>query len=133
VNFAGVYQALADTNGTKTNGTQFNNTDHVRADVKLGERLTLTGSLALINVGCARRANHCRTGAFDDAGVQGVFNFAANQTASSTGTGGDPFASFLLGLVNTSSRTFNGTGIRPSLVTTRDMPKRIGRFGPTSP
>ena len=50
-------------------------------------------------------------GAFDDAGVQGVFNFAANQTASSTGTGGDPFASFLFGLVNTSSRTFNGTGI----------------------
>src|SRR5262249_50311746 len=99
VNFpSSTYQNLADTNGTKTNGTQFNNTDHLSGDVswvkgnfnwKFGyeHRWTRTTGKPL------------PSGAFDDAGVQGVFNFANNQTASATGAGGDSFASFLLGLV----------------------------------
>lgn len=111
INFpAGTYQNYADTNGTKTNGTQFNNTDHLRGDIswikgnfnwKFGyeRRWTRTTGEAL------------PSGAFDDAGVQGVFNFANNQTASPTGVGGDPFASFLLGLVDNASRNYNGTGV----------------------
>jgi hypothetical protein len=106
------YQNLADTNGTKTSGTQFNYTDHVRTDLswikgnfnwKFGfeKRWMRTTGQAL------------PSGAFDDAGVQGVFNFANLQTANpaATSTTGDSFASFLLGLVDNASRTYNGPGI----------------------
>jgi hypothetical protein len=53
------------------------------------------------------------SGAFDDAGVQGVFNFSNFQTASPAAASatGDSFASFLLGLVDNASRTYNGPGI----------------------
>jgi len=102
------YRSYGDTNGTKTKGTQFNFTDHVSANLSLvkgkfnwkfgGERRwTRTTGEAL------------STGGFDDAGVQGVFNFATSQTASRTaaGTTGDSFASFLLGLSGNATRTFN--------------------------
>ncbi len=109
VNFAGVYQALADTNGTKTNGSQFNNTDHFAADVSWVKG-KFNWKFGVDKRWMRTTGEKLPSGAFDDAGVQGVFNFAANQTALNGG-GGDPFASFLLGLVNTSSRTFNGQGI----------------------
>ncbi len=109
VNFAGVYQALADTNGTKTNGTQFNNTDHARADlswVKGNFNWKFGADMRWMRT----TGEKLPSGAFDDAGVQGVFNFNSNETALG-GAGGDPFASFLLGVSNSSSRTYNGTGI----------------------
>lgn len=109
VNFSGVYQALADTNGNKTNGTQFNNTDHLRADLSWVKG-NFNWKFGIDKRWMRTTGEPLPSGSFDDAGVQGVFNFAANQTALN-GAGGDPFASFLLGLVNTSSRTFNGTGI----------------------
>jgi hypothetical protein len=111
VTFAdGRYQNYADTNGPKTKGTQFNFTDHVRGDLswvkgkfnwKFGaeSRWMRTTGIKL------------STGGFDDAGVQGQFQFSTLQTASRTAqaTTGDSFASFLLGQVNTASRTFNAS------------------------
>lgn len=108
VNFpAGTYQNLADTNGTKTVGSQYNFTDHLRADLswvkgnfnwKFGteHRWTKTTGKPLAS------------GAFDEAGAQGSFNFANNQTASAAGAGGDSFASFLLGAVDNASATVIG-------------------------
>ncbi|MEW5974437.1 MAG: carboxypeptidase regulatory-like domain-containing protein [Acidobacteriota bacterium] len=106
----GRYQNYADTNGPKTKGTQFNFTDHVRGDLswvkgkfnwKFGadHRWMRTTGIKL------------STGGFDDAGVQGVFQFSPLQTASrnAQSTTGDSFASFLLGAVNTASRTFNAS------------------------
>jgi hypothetical protein len=106
----GRYQNYADTNGPKTKGTQFNFTDHVSANLSMvrgkfswkfgGERRWLRTTGIKLS-----------TGGFDDAGVQGDFSFATTQTASRTasGTTGDSFASFLLGLVSNASRTFNAS------------------------
>ncbi len=106
----GRYQNYADTNGTKTKGTQFNNTNHLRGDV----------SWVKGNFNWKFGADHrwmettgikLPTGGADDAGVQGVFNFSPLQTAlpTATSTTGDSFASFLLGLVDGSSRTYNAS------------------------
>ena len=108
ITFGGVYQALADTNGTKTNGTQFNNTFHFRADYSW-VRGNFNWKFGADHRQMRTTGEPLPSGAFDDAGVQGVFNFNANETANNGG--GDPFASFLLGLTNSSSRNYNGTGI----------------------
>jgi hypothetical protein len=104
----GGYANFADTNGNKTRGTQFNFTDHLRADVSW-----LKGNFNW-KFGADHRwmrttGEPLSTGGFDDAGVQGVFQFSQNQTANPanvTATG-DAFASFLLGRVDGASRTFN--------------------------
>ncbi|MGH9845748.1 MAG: carboxypeptidase regulatory-like domain-containing protein, partial [Blastocatellia bacterium] len=106
----GRYQNYADTNGTKTKGTQFNFTDHIRGD------LSWVKGNHTIKFGFDKRwmrttGIRLPTGGADDAGVQGVFNFSPLQTASpaATSTTGDSFASFLLGLVDNANRTFNAS------------------------
>jgi len=104
------YTAYGDTNGPKTKGTQFNYTDHVRADLNM-----VRGKFNWKFGGESRwmRTTGIKlsTGGFDDAGVQGQFQFAPTQTASRTAlsTTGDSFATFLLGVVNTASRTYNAS------------------------
>ncbi len=113
VNFTdGRYQNLADTNGPKTKGTQFNLTDHVRADLNWVKG-NFTWKFGFDKRWMRTTGEKLPSGAFDDAGVQGVFNFTNLQTASSTATSstGDSFASFLLGRVDNASRNFNGPGI----------------------
>jgi hypothetical protein len=104
----GGYQAYADTNGPKTKGTQFNNTEHIRADVSW-VRGNFNWKFGLDHRWMRTTGEKLSTGGFDDAGVQGVFAFSNAQTASAASptTTGDAFASFLLGLVDTSSRTYN--------------------------
>ncbi|HEU0184273.1 MAG TPA: carboxypeptidase regulatory-like domain-containing protein, partial [Blastocatellia bacterium] len=104
----GGYQAYADTNGFKTKGTQFNNTEHIRADVSW-VRGNFNWKFGLDHRWMKTTGEELSTGGFDDAGVQGVFAFSNAQTAStaSPSATGDAFASFLLGLVNTASRTYN--------------------------
>ena len=104
------YTNYADTNGNKTKGTQFNFTDHIRGDVSW-----VKGNFNW-KFGADHRWMHTTgkalsTGGFDDAGVQGVFQFAQNQTAtpSNVSGSGDAFASFLLGLVDGATRTFNAS------------------------
>ncbi len=111
VTFAdGRYQNYADTNGPKTKGTQFNFTDHARADLSL-----VSGNFNWKFGGEKRwmRTTGIKlpTGGFDDAGVQGQFQFSTMQTAlrGSPSTTGDSFASFLLGAVNQASRIFNAS------------------------
>jgi Carboxypeptidase regulatory-like domain len=113
VNFTdGRYQNLADTNGPKTKGTQFNNTDHVRADLNW-VRGNFTWKFGFDKRWMRTTGEPLPSGAFDDAGVQGVFAFSPLQTALSTATAttGDSFASFLLGRVDSASRNFNGPGV----------------------
>ncbi|MFN0086589.1 MAG: carboxypeptidase regulatory-like domain-containing protein [Blastocatellia bacterium] len=109
VNFSdGRYTNLADTNGTKTKGTQFNLTDHVRADLSM-VRGNFNWKFGIDHRWMRTTGEPLPTGGFDDAGVQGVFAFSPLQTANpaATGTTGDSFASFLLGQVDTASRTYN--------------------------
>src|SRR5207244_11374286 len=105
------YQNSADTNGTKTNGSQFNYTDHFHADVSWVKG-NFNWKFGVEKRWMRTTGAKLPSGAFDDAGVQGVFNFSNLQTANPVGaTGGDSFASFLLGLVDNASRTYNGPGI----------------------
>jgi hypothetical protein len=106
------YRNLADTNGTKTKGSQFNYTDHFRADVSWVKG-NFNWKFGTDNRWMRTSGAKLPSGAFDDAGVQGVFNFSNLQTANpaATSTTGDSFASFLLGLVDNASRTYNGPGI----------------------
>ncbi len=111
VSFGGRYFALADTNGNKTKGSQFNFTDHIRVDLSW-----IKGSHNM-KFGFDKRwmrttGELLPTGAFDDAGVQGEFRFSNLQTANpaAAGTTGDAFASFLLGLPNYASRQINVPG-----------------------
>lgn len=108
----GRYRNLADTNGPKTKGTQFNLTDHVRADLNW-VRGNLTWKFGFDKRWMRTTGEKLPSGAFDDAGVQGVFNFSPLQTAlaTATSTTGDSFASFLLGAVDSASRNFNGPGV----------------------
>jgi hypothetical protein len=105
------YSNLADTNGTKTRGTQFNFTDHVHGDVSWVKG-NFNWKFGLEKRWMRTTGERLPSGAIDDAGVQGVFNFSSNQTANPVGAvGGDSFASFLLGLTDSATRTFNGPGI----------------------
>lgn len=111
VNFlTGGYTNFADTNGTKTKGTQFNFTDHIRADVSWVKG-NFNWKFGVDHRWMRTTGEKLSTGGFDDAGVQGVFNFTNNQTAiaSNVSGSGDSFASFLLGLVDNASRTFNAS------------------------
>ena len=106
----GRYANYADTNGTKTKGTQFNYTDHIRGDFSW-----IKGSFSW-KFGVDHRWMRTTgiklpTGGADDAGVQGVFSFSNLQTASPAAPSatGDSFASFLLGLVDGASRTYNAS------------------------
>lgn len=104
----GRYFNWADTNGTKTKGTQFNYTDHVRGDVSWVKG-NFNWKFGFDLRWMRTTGDKLPTGGADDAGVQGVFNFSPLQTASAaaTSTTGDSFASLLLGLVDNASRTFN--------------------------
>lgn len=106
------YTNYADTNGNKTRGTQYNYTDHVRADVSW-TRGNFNWKFGADHRWMRTTGKPLSTGGFDDAGVQGVFAFAANQTASAANVSGsgNSFASFLLGLVDNASRTFNASAI----------------------
>ena len=106
----GRYQNYADTNGTKTKGTQFNNTDHLRADLSW-VRGNFNWRFGVDHRWMETTGIKLPTGGADDAGVQGVFNFSNLQTASPSATSatGDSYASFLLGLVDNASRTFNAS------------------------
>lgn len=109
VNFSdGRYINLADTNGTKTKGTQFNLTDHFRTDLSL-VRGNFNWKFGVDHRWMRTTGEPLPTGGFDDAGVQGVFAFSPLQTANPAATGvtGDSFASFLLGTVDSASRTYN--------------------------
>lgn len=111
VTFAdGRYQNYADTNGPKTKGTQFNFTDHVRGDLST-VRGKFNWKFGVDHRWMRTTGIKLSTGGFDDAGVQGQFQFSTLQTASRTAqnTTGDSFASFLLGMVNNASRTFNAS------------------------
>ncbi|MBA3442630.1 MAG: hypothetical protein H0T92_22470, partial [Pyrinomonadaceae bacterium] len=110
VQFDGRYQNYADTNGPKTKGTQFNNTDHLRADVSW-VRGNFNWRFGVDHRWMETTGIKLPTGGADDAGVQGIFNFSNLQTASpsATSTTGDSYASFLLGLVDNASRTFNAS------------------------
>jgi len=107
---SGGYANFADTNGTKTKGTQFNLTDHVRADVNWVKG-NFNWKFGADHRWMRTTGEPLSTGGFDDAGVQGVFEFTNNQTAigSNVPGSGDAFASFLLGLVDGASRTFNAS------------------------
>lgn len=104
------YQNYADTNGPKTKGTQFNYTDHLRADVSW-VRGNFNWKFGVDHRWMKTTGIRLPTGGADDAGVQGVFNFSPVQTASpsASSTTGDSYASFLLGLVDNASRTFNAS------------------------
>lgn len=104
------YQNYADTNGPKTKGTQFNFTDHVRGDLSWVKG-NFNWKFGIEKRWMRTTGDKLPTGGFDDAGVQGVFQFSTFQTAARTSptTTGDSFASFLLGAVNTASRTFNAS------------------------
>ena len=106
------YTNYADTNGNKTKGTQYNFTDHVRGDVSW-TRGNFNWKFGADHRWMRTTGKPLSTGGFDDAGVQGVFAFAANQTASAANVSGsgNSFASFLLGLVDNASRTFNASAI----------------------
>lgn len=106
------YRNLADTNGPKTKGTQFNLTDHVRADLNWVKG-NFTWKFGFDKRWMRTTGERLPSGNFDDAGVQGIFNFSPLQTALSTATSttGDSFASFLLGAVDSASRNFNGPGV----------------------
>jgi hypothetical protein len=106
----GRYQNYADTNGPKTKGTQFNFTDHIRADVSW-IRGNFNWKFGADHRWMRTTGEKLSTGGFDDAGVQGDFSFTNLQTASpsATSTTGDSFASFLLGLVDNATRTFNAS------------------------
>lgn len=106
------YTAYADTNGNKTKGTQYNFTDHVRADLSW-VRGNFNWKFGSDHRWMRTTGKPLSTGGFDDAGVQGVFSFAANQTASAANVSGsgNSFASFLLGLVDNASRTYNASAI----------------------
>ncbi len=108
----GRYKNFADTNGPKTKGTQFNLTDHARADLNWVKG-NFTWKFGFDKRWMRTTGEALPSGAFDDAGVQGVFNFSPLQTAlaSATSTTGDSFASFLLGSVDGASRNFNGPGV----------------------
>jgi hypothetical protein len=108
----GRYQNYADTNGTKTKASQFNLTDHIRADVNW-VRGNFNWKFGADHRWMRTTGVKLPTGGFDDAGVQGVFNFSNLQTASPSATSatGDSFASFLLGLVDNATRTFNETAV----------------------
>ncbi|MDQ3652302.1 MAG: TonB-dependent receptor [Acidobacteriota bacterium] len=110
VQFDGRYQNYADTNGPKTKGTQFNNTDHFRADVNW-VRGNFNWRFGVDHRWMETTGIKLPTGGADDAGVQGIFNFSNFQTASPTASSatGDSYASFLLGLVDNASRTFNAS------------------------
>jgi hypothetical protein len=111
INFAtNGYLNYADTNGTKTKGSQFNFTKHFRADLSWVKG-NFNWKFGADHRWMSTTGEALPSGAFDDAGVQGVFN-SALQTANPVGaTGGDSFASFLLGLVDNANRTYNGPGI----------------------
>lgn len=106
----GRYRNLADTNGPKTKGTQFNLTDHVRADLNW-TRGSFNWKFGADHRWMRTTGEKLSTGGFDDAGVQGDFIFSPLQTASTTATSttGDSFASFLLGRVDSATRTFNAS------------------------
>jgi hypothetical protein len=106
----GRYESYGNTNGPKTKGTQFNFTDHVRAD------LSWLKGKHQFKFGFDKRwmrttGERLPTGGADDAGVQGEFRFSPFQTASRTAqnTTGDSFASFLLGAPSYASRVFNAS------------------------
>ena len=106
------YTNYADTNGNKTKGTQYNFTDHIRADLSW-TRGNFNWKFGSDHRWMRTTGKPLSTGGFDDAGVQGVFAFAANQTASAANVSGsgNSFASFMLGLVDNASRTFNASAI----------------------
>lgn len=106
------YTNYADTNGNKTKGTQYNYTDHIRGDLSW-TRGNFNWKFGADHRWMRTTGKPLSTGGFDDAGVQGVFSFAANQTASATNVSGsgNSFASFLLGLVDNASRTYNASAI----------------------
>ncbi len=106
----GRYRNLADTNGPKTKGTQFNLTDHFRADLNW-TRGSFNWKFGADHRWMRTTGEKLSTGGFDDAGVQGDFIFSPLQTASTTATSttGDSFASFLLGRVDSATRTFNAS------------------------
>ena len=106
------YTAYADTNGNKTKGTQYNFTDHVRGDLSW-VRGNFNWKFGADHRWMRTTGKALSTGGFDDAGVQGVFTFAQNQTATAANVSGsgNSFASFLLGLVDNASRTFNASAI----------------------
>jgi hypothetical protein len=106
----GRYQNYADTNGTKTKGTQFNYTDHLRGDLTWVKG-NFNWKFGVEKMWPRTTGIKLPTGGADDAGVQGVFNFSNLQTASNaaTSTSGDSFASMLLGLVDNANRTFNAS------------------------
>ncbi|PYV16123.1 MAG: hypothetical protein DMG07_08460 [Acidobacteria bacterium] len=106
----GRYQNYADTNGTKTKGTQFNYTDHIRGDLSW-IRGKFSWKFGVDHRWMRTTGIKLPTGGADDAGVQGVFNFSNLQTASSAATSatGDSFASFLLGQVDSATRTYNAS------------------------
>lgn len=111
INFlTGGYTNFADTNGTKTKGTQFNYTDHVRGDLSWVKG-NFNWKFGVDHRWMRTTGEKLSTGGFDDAGVQGVFNFTNNQTAiaSNVAGSGDAFASFLLGLTDGASRTYNAS------------------------
>ncbi len=104
------YQNYADTNGTKTKGTQFNLTDHIRGDLNWVKG-NFNWKFGFDVRWMRTTGERLSTGGIDDAGVQGVFNFSPLQTASAAAasTTGDSFASLLLGLVDNANRTFNAS------------------------
>ena len=106
----GRYQNYADTNGTKTKGTQFNFTDHIRGDLSWVKG-SFNWKFGFDKRWMRTTGKRLPTGGADDAGVQGVFNFSNLQTASpsATSASGDSFASLLLGLVDNANRTFNAS------------------------
>jgi len=110
VQFTERYTNYADTNGTKTKGTQFNYTDHVRGDLSWVKG-NFNWKFGFDFRWMRTTGDKLPTGGADDAGVQGVFNFAPLQTASplAPSTTGDAFASLLLGLVDNANRTFNAS------------------------
>lgn len=106
------YTNYADTNGNKTKGTQYNFTDHVRGDLSW-TRGNFNWKFGADHRWMRTTGKPLSTGGFDDAGVQGVFSFANNQTASAANVSGsgNSFASFLLGQVDNASVTYNKSAI----------------------
>jgi hypothetical protein len=107
IQFADTYQNWSDE--TKNKGKQVNNT------LQFADTLSVFRGNHSLKFGADMRWQ--QTNGADSAGQQGIFSFNSNETALPTATGrgnsGNPFASFLLGVVDTSS--YNGLFVVPGL------------------
>lgn len=102
VNFTNGFASLGRSTDLETRGGRYDRT------LSLGDAATRIRGRHELKMGFDLRLGRSYQNPLNDNGVQGVFNFAASQTASPSalGTTGNSYASFLLGAVDSASRVF---------------------------